>query len=395
MKTETKILYVVSLATFMRSFSQVIISPSLVTMRNDLGTTTAMIGWTLTIYGLILAISQIAYGPIVDRFDTKQVLIFGLALFTLASLFGYPAGNIWLLIIVRAFQAVGIAAAASVGIAMIADVFPPGKRGHAMSIFETFNSVGAAAGPLAGAALAVWFHWRLDFLLLALVAALILLAAIRGIPALPSSAQIVGIEDMLNIISTPATFGALALGFAHFYGLYTMHTMLPVLLTEQFGAMEGKIGIVLAFLPVGVIAGALVGGRYADRVGARLPVLVGTAGAVFSFSVLAFISGQPDAGMPLYYVSVLVLVSGAMMGLCLPVLIKLMVEYFPLIRGTAGALQYFARFIGSALAPTLTGYLNDSRGLPYGIGSAAVLIALGWLLSIFVVRDAAPQLEMA
>ncbi|MBT4002885.1 MAG: MFS transporter, partial [Chloroflexi bacterium] len=119
MKSEIKVLYVVSLATFMRSFGQVIYSPSIVTMRNDLLTTTTMIGLTFSVYGMILAFSQVAYGPIVDRFDTKKLLIFGLGFFSIASLAGYLANGIWLILIVRGFQAIGIAAAASVGIALM------------------------------------------------------------------------------------------------------------------------------------------------------------------------------------------------------------------------------------------------------------------------------------
>jgi len=75
------------------------------------------------------------------------------------------------------------------------------------------------------------------------------------------------------------------------------------------------------------------------------------------------------------------------MGFCLPVLIKIMVESFPVIRGTAGALQYFARFGGATVAPVLTGFLNDSLGLPAGFGSAAVFIFIGWFIGLFAIKD--------
>ncbi len=395
MKTASRVLYVVSLATFMRSFAQVIYSPSLVTMRADLNTSTTMIGLTLSVYGLILAFAQIAYGPIVDRFDTRRILIVGLCIFTLASIGGFIAGGIWLLLVVRGLQAVGIAAAASVGIAMIADLFPPGRRGHAMSIFETFNAAGAAAGPLAGGAMAVWFNWRVDFLVLAVFAGALVVAAVWSIPAMPFTPVRVGLADIVEIGRTAATFGALVLGFAHFYGLYTVHTMLPLLLADQYGLTEGRIGTFLVLLPVGVIAGSLTGGRRSDHTGSRLPVLVGTAGAALAFAFLALLSSGNTFGLPLIYVAVAVLVAGILMGFCLPVLIKIMVEHFPVIRGTAGALQYFARFAGSTFAPVVTGYLADSLGLPFGFGSAAVIIGLGWLVGILVIADPLPQVGTA
>jgi DHA1 family bicyclomycin/chloramphenicol resistance-like MFS transporter len=86
MNLKTRVLYLVSLAAFLRSFAQVIYVPSEVTMRGELNTTTAMIGLTLSVYGLFLAFSQIAYGPIVDRFDSKRVLLVGTVVFVAGSL---------------------------------------------------------------------------------------------------------------------------------------------------------------------------------------------------------------------------------------------------------------------------------------------------------------------
>src|SRR5512139_2797336 len=124
MSTRTRVLYLVSLAAFLRSFGQVIYVPSLATMRGELGTSTAMIGLTLSVYGLCLAFAQIAYGPVVDRFDGKRILLIGLALYLLGNLTAYLTRGIGLLLVARSLQALGIAAAAGVGIALITDLFP-------------------------------------------------------------------------------------------------------------------------------------------------------------------------------------------------------------------------------------------------------------------------------
>ena len=73
MSLKIKVLYLVSLAAFLRSFAQVIYVPSLAVMRADLNATATMLGVTISIYGLCLAFAQIAYGPIVDRFDSKRI----------------------------------------------------------------------------------------------------------------------------------------------------------------------------------------------------------------------------------------------------------------------------------------------------------------------------------
>lgn len=391
MKLRTKILYLVSLAAFLRSFAQVMYTPSLVTIRNDMATTTAMVGLTISVYGLVLAFAQIAYGPIVDRFDSKRVLISSMSIFTLASLGGFLTQGVAQLLFIRAFQAIGIAAAASVGIALITDMYPRSEQGKAMGVFEVFNAAGAASGPLIGAAIAIWFSWRADFLALAIVGLGVILLSLWQLPPQPAHAQMVGLTDLLVIVRTPPTGGTLVLGFVQFYTLYTMHTLIPLLLTDHFNQNEAGIGIMLAALPTGVIIGSLVGGRTADRKGSRATLLFGSMSTVVSMGALTYLSMIANPSTSLLLVGLCVLALGIALGICLPVQIKVMVAYFSVIRGSAGSLLYSARFLGASVAPVLTGYLADKVGLSVGFGSATLLLAIGALFTFMVITDPAPE----
>lgn len=395
MSLKARILYLVSLAAFLRSFAQVIYVPSLATMRAELVTTTATIGLTLSVYGLCLAFAQIAYGPIVDRFDGKRILLFGLGLFAVGSLGGYLTRGIGLLLAARSLQALGIAAAASVGIALITDVFPAAERGRAMGIFSMFNSAGAASGPAIGGALAVWLSWRADFLALALVTVALLVFTLWQLPPQPIHGQKVGLEEMLTIARTRATLGALVLGLVQFYGLYTIHTLTPILLAERLGLHEGGIGAVATFSAIGVIAGSLLGGQAADRRGLRFTLVVGALGTVLTFGALTAISAMATAATPAALVAAGLLAFGVTAGFGFPAQLNIMVDYFPTIRGTAGALQFFARFVGTTIAPLLAGYLADHLGLPTGYGFATAVLALGAAFAFFTIADPAPAPEVA
>ena len=387
MSLKTKVLYLVSFAAFLRSFAQVIYVPSLATMRSDLNTTTAMIGLTLSIYGLCLAFAQIAYGPIVDRFDSKRILLIGLVLYLFGNLSAYFTRGIGLLLVARSLQALGIAVAAGVGIALITDLFPTNERGRAMGVFSMFNSAGAASGPAFGGLIAVWLTWRADFLILAIVTIALLLFTVWQLPAQPVHGQNVGLKDMLKIARTPPTFGALMLGFVHFYGLYTIHTLTPILLADKMSLHEAGIGAVTTMTAIGVIIGTYVGGRASDQRGMRFTLIAGVTGATFIFLALTVISAMATSSMSPVVIAAILLAFGLTAGYGFAAQLNIMVDYFPAMRGTAGALQFFARFIGTTLAPLLAGYLADNLGLPSGYGLATASLALGAVIAYFTISN--------
>lgn len=395
MSVKTKVLYLVSFAAFLRSFAQVIYVPSLAVMRTDLNTTTAMVGLTLSVYGLCLAFAQIAYGPIVDRLDSKRILLVGLVLYLLGNLSAYFTHGIGLLLLARSLQALGIAAAAGVGIALITDLFPAKERGRAMGVFSMFNSAGAASGPALGGLIAVWFSWRFDFVVLAIVSVVLLLFTLWQLPSQPVHGQKVGFKEMWAIARTPPTFGALILGFAHFYGLYTIHTLTPILLSDHMNVHEAGIGAVTTMTAIGVIIATYIGGRAADTRGMRFTLVVGAAGTVIAFILLTIVSALATPDMSPVIVGAGLFVFGLAAGYGFAAQLSIMVDYFPAMRGTAGALQFFARFIGTTIAPILAGILADRIGVTSGYGLATVLLALSALIAYFTIANPIPVSQVA
>jgi DHA1 family bicyclomycin/chloramphenicol resistance-like MFS transporter len=389
-----KILYLVSLAAFLRSFAQIIYVPSLATMRTELNTTTAMIGLTLSVYGLCLAFAQIAYGPIVDRFDSKRILLIGLVIYLFGNISAYFTRGIGLLLVARSFQALGIAAAAGVGIALITDVFPSAERGRAMGIFSMFNSAGAASAPAVGGLVAAWLSWRADFIVLAIVTIALLFFTTWQLPPQPVHGQKVGLKDMLTVMRTRPTFGALVLGLVQFYGLYTIHTLTPILLTDKMGMHEAGIGAVTTSTAIGVIIGTFIGGRAADKRGMRFTLMAGAVGTSIAFLILTGISSVATVGMSPLVVSAGLLLFGLTAGYGFPAQLNIMVDYFPVIRGTAGALQFFGRFIGTTIAPILAGALADGFDLPSGYGLATAFLTLGAMVAYFTVSNPSPAMEV-
>lgn len=388
------LLQLVAFAAFLRPLAATIYLPSLVPLRDDLATTTVLVAATITVYNLALALAQIAYGPLVDRFDARRVLLAGVAVFGLGSLAGALAPNVWVLLVARVIQAAGIGAAGVVGMALVSDLFPARERGSAMGTFQLWSSLGASAGPLLGAAMALFAPWEGTFLLLALASGGVLLLLWRALPAQRVSTEALSLRSVTQVLSHPPVLTAFLLGAAVFYGLYVYHALLPFIMDEEMGLSPTVVGLVLAILPLAVSAGSVAGGRLTDRWGSRTAILAATALAFLSFGLFALEmrGGQPGA-VPLLLLALVG--SGFAVGANLPPQMSLVVGWFPRIRGTASGVYFAGRFLGSSVGPLGAALLLSAGGYLYAFGSSALLFLLGLALAAAWVRDAprpaAPQ----
>lgn len=370
-------------AGFLRAFAQMIYSGALVSMSSDLHASPAGIGLTISVYGFCVAVCQIFFGPLVDRYSSKWILILGMLLFTGGSWWGSVAAGLGGLLVARCMQGIGIAAAVAVGVAAISDAYAPEQRGRAMGLFTMSNSLGATVAPVLGSAIAIWFGWRGDLWALAACGLLVLLLVLWQLPSQPAPAQRVGLQALLQIARQPVTAAALAFGFAQYYAIYTYHALLPFMLSERMGVPESWAGGFQALLPLGVTVGSLWGGRLADRHGA-LRILQGSAamaGLAYGLLLLASLLAAP--GFAVLWVALAVGIFGVAAGAGFPAQLSLMVEHFPALRATAGTAQLFARAMGSTLAPVLAGVLSLRGGQPLGFGFALLVLlgssAFGWL----------------
>jgi MFS family permease len=387
MSQKTQVLFLVSLSAFTRPFAHLIYVPSQLTLGGEFGVGLTMVGMTLSVYALVFAFSQILFGPIVDRFDGQRIMLAGAAIFTLASLGAYFSENIEIFLFMRALQGLGIAAMVIVGIALISDVIPQNERGRAMGVFEIFNAAGAAAAPLIGAFVAIWFSWRADFLLLGLIGAGIGLFAYWQFPQQLRIEQKVGLKEMLTILRTPTPLGSILDGFVKFYSLFTIFALLPIFLGESLSFSEGQSGVMTSLLPIGAIVGSLIGGRAADRHKIRPMLLWGTFVALLAFAALTVLSSTHFGTPQIYFLGASIVLAGLAIGFCLPMQLKLVVDYYPQMRATASGLLIFFRFIGAAMTPVVSGYMASRFSVASGFGLNSLLIALGLVVAFVTIRD--------
>lgn len=138
----------------------------------------------LTMSALLLAfgLAQLVWGPVADRVGRRAVLLWGLSLYTLASIGCALAGSIEALIVWRIVQGACLAAAVVVARAMVRDLYEPSEGARVMALALTGLGVIALFSPLLGGAVAAWLGWRAALALVALCGAAALVFVATTLP---------------------------------------------------------------------------------------------------------------------------------------------------------------------------------------------------------------------
>lgn len=156
-------LFVASVASFITPFMGSAINIALPTIGSDFSTDAITLSWVATAYLLTVAIFLIPFGRLADIHGRKKIFLYGIVLFTLASLLCGLAPNINTLLFFRVLQAIGSGMIFSTSVAIITVVFPPKERGRAMGIAISAVYLGLSLGPFIGGLLTQYFSWRSIF----------------------------------------------------------------------------------------------------------------------------------------------------------------------------------------------------------------------------------------
>jgi EmrB/QacA subfamily drug resistance transporter len=173
-------LAIVSIGLFMVVLDNLVINVALPSIHRDLGASMEALEWTVNAYVLSYAVLLLTGAALGDRLGRKRMFMAGISLFTVSSAAAALAPTTGLLIAFRAVQGVGAAIATPLTLALLAEAFPPERRGLALGIWSAVSGVAVALGPLVGGALVQAGSWHWIFWLnVPIGAALVPLAGAR------------------------------------------------------------------------------------------------------------------------------------------------------------------------------------------------------------------------
>jgi EmrB/QacA subfamily drug resistance transporter len=193
--------------------------------------------WVTSAYLLAYAVPLLVAGRLGDRYGPKNLYLVGLAIFTAASLWCGLAGSIEMLIAARVVQGVGAALLTPQTLSAITRIFPPDRRGVALSIWGATAGVATLVGPLAGGVLVDGLGWHWIFIVNVPVGVVGLALAYWFVPSLETEKK--GF-DLLGVLLSGA--GMFLIVFALQEG--ESHDWAPWI----WGMVVAGIGFVAAFV---------------------------------------------------------------------------------------------------------------------------------------------------
>jgi EmrB/QacA subfamily drug resistance transporter len=182
-RTRWYALYTLCAASLMIVLDMTIVNVALPSIRDDLGFSSSSLAWVVNAYTLTFGGLLLLGGRLGDLYGARRLFLFGIALFTLASLVCGISTSQGMLVAARAVQGVGGAVASAVSLSLMMSLFTePADRAKAMGLFGFVASGGGSIGVVLGGVLTDTINWHWIFLVNLPIGVAVVFLSLRLLP---------------------------------------------------------------------------------------------------------------------------------------------------------------------------------------------------------------------
>ena len=369
-------LWALTLGNFAVGTGSLIVAGILPAIASGLGTSVAVAGQLVTIYGLALAIGAPLLAMATGRIERRPLMLGGLGVFVLACLAGAFATNFTMLALSRALAGVGAALFTPNAAALAAQLAPPERRGRAIALVFAGFSLASVVGVPLGTCVGGEFGWRSAFVLVAALAllAIILLAKTlpRGVPV-----AVVARRSWFRLFRQLAPMLAVTATALNMAGQYALFTYIAALLAQLHGIGSTGLSALLVWFGVAGVLGNAMAGRLVDRVGAARVATFGIGVLLTAFMIMAY------SGVPLLLTIVAMgLWGGAAFAISSAQQVRV-VNQDPRLASATLALNTSALYVGQAGGAMLGGIAISLVGLQSVHWTGVMLLTAALAVSIW------------
>ena len=371
--------------TALAPFSIDMYLPGFGEIARSLGTSVARVALSLSSFFIGISLGQLLYGPLLDRYGRKKPLYAGLVLYLVATFVCMQAKDMDTLIILRFIQAVGSCAATVAAMAMVRDLFGAKESARVFSLLLLVLGASPMIAPTAGGYIVATWGWRVIFLVLLILGALIFLMTLFFLPdSYPADKDfslkpLPILRNFLSVLREPQFVVYMLVYALAFAGLFAYVSGSPLVFMDVFHVDKKTYGWIFAGLSVAFIGLSQFNGLLLRRYSSQQIIRVALTGQVVVS--LVFLVGSIAGWYGLGYTIVMLFVFLACVGFTNPNAAALSLAPFSKNAGSASALLGATQMGVGALASVGVSVWSNGTATPMvAIIAVTSVLALGVLV---------------
>jgi len=377
----TVVLIILGLLSAIGPFSIDLYLPAFDTIPTDYDVSIDRVQLSLSSFFVGVALGQMIYGPLLDKYGRKKPLIFGLALYCVASLLCTTASSVEQLIVFRFLQALGSCSGMVAARAMVRDYYDSQEAAKVFSLLMLVIAVSPILAPSFGAFLIAHFDWHYLFIVLFVLGALILAATIFILPesyqgnknfSLKPAAIV---QKFWAVLINPTFLTYCAVGSIASAGLYAYLAGSSFVMQQVYGLTESQYGLAFAFVAFAMLTATQLNRFFLNRWHSiKISIIANGWHSLVGVSLIFF-----------YYTGLLsfpILLIGTFFylfghGFIFPNTSAMALTPFKELAGSASALLGCVQMALGGVASAAVSYLHDGTALPMiGVMCACAVLAL-------------------